>query len=84
MKYLAIISFCILTILFSFIFVKLIPKKTEGAIFSTISMFIGVVFTFVFIYLIIQFGKSVNAYEETWACVIVTAILLELIATFCD
>lgn len=84
MKYLAVVIFCILTILFSFIFVKFIPKRTEGSVFSTISMLIGVVFTFVFVYLIIQFGKSVNAYEETWACVIVTAIILELIATFCD
>ena len=84
MKYLAIIFFCILTILFSFIFVKYIPKKTEASVFSTISMIIGVLFTFIFIFLILQFGKSVNAYEETWACVVVTAMLLELIAAFCD
>ena len=79
MKYLIIIFLCILSIVLSFFFFKIIPKKTEKSIVSSISMFFGLVFYFASVYLILQFGKRVDAYEQTVACIVVTTIVMEIL-----
>ena len=76
MELASIVCLCFLSIVIIFTTTEIIPSKSFRTAGVLLAMFLGLIVTIVFMYLIIQLGKKWDIYEETKSCILIFGALL--------